>query len=139
MERIAKQKEIHKVISDGFKEVISFKTKDGQEFENEHEALKHESDLLRKENFDKNFKVHHIWLSDEQYICLFISDFSEETKKEIRCYFWKFPFEDCKLGWNLVQVDDSGDYTYTYCFDPKKLIEERKNDITILEGLLTND
>jgi hypothetical protein len=132
-----RQKEITKTVHDSFINETVYITDDGKEFLNIDNATQHEQHLLSEKNFIEKYKVTPVL----NYEAIYISELTEDNKKEI----WKhYPHgsytsdikpSELKFGWNLIEVDDSGDYTYVYIRNLNYEILNKEEEIKELKKL----
>jgi hypothetical protein len=134
MEKAIRNVEIKRLVSDGFKEIPFYITKDGKEFEKEKDAIKHENEIIAIENFYEKYKFKTINL-DREYDAIFIEELTDVVKKELTEHYYHLNSLELSVGWNLVYVDDNGDYPSVYVDNAKNMIEKRKEEIKVLESL----
>lgn len=94
----------HKLVEDGFEEIINYVTTDGLIFPDKELAKKHEQDI----NFKEKFKLQRIKLYDGLYDLIYLSDINDA--KEISKRYYGERFQDLRIGYNFIQVEDGGDY-----------------------------
>jgi hypothetical protein len=113
-----------------------FITDDGKEFETETAALNHESRTERVKIFYEKFKFKRIEL-EKSYEAIFMNDFDRETLQLLhtRYAYNSFKTDSLKIGWNLIDIDDSGDYTNVYVFQPEELLKEYSKYCSVLKDL----
>lgn len=107
-----KVKMVKTVIKPVHEEVDVWITEDGKEFRVENDARKHEDRYLRMKNFKE--KYHWTEIEGTEYILLPDPVTGEVREDLARWYKSRFGTIDAKAGWNIVQFDDSGDYSLTY-------------------------
>ena len=65
---------------------------------------------------------------------------SKQTKNQICAYYSKLRPDDIGhlvVGLNLLEVDESGDYTRYYLYDPKEMISDLEEELSQLKQLTT--
>lgn len=146
MKTILKDVPIYKQVPDGVKQVPLYVCDDGKEFTNELDAKNHEDKITKRNDFVKKYFLRNIELKDGErrnFQAIFIKEKNETTKIDLNRFIGKgFPFNDLRLGWNLIDLDDSGDCWNTYCYDLKSFIsqleqeiENKKLDIVFLKSM----
>lgn len=146
MKTLFKEVPIYKQVPDGFKQVPFYATDDGKEFTDKLDAQNHEDKVFKRKNFAEKYHLCDIQLSSGEQRCwdaMFVKEINETVKNELTKYFGRsFPFRKLMIGWNLIHVDDSGDYVSIDCCDIKGFIseleteiEDKKNDINTLKTL----
>jgi len=118
-----------------YKDKITYKTEDGQEFSNEISAINHEEKLNKRKNFAKKYKLDHIELGGEFYDAIFITELTKETETEIAKYYSRKIYH-LSEGWNLIHIDDSGDHFCINRYDPIEILRCMEEEIQNLKNLL---
>lgn len=131
MEKVKKTVNYMKQVTE---ETDVYITKDGKQFYLRQDAINHENFLLSKEEFDKKFNRSKIYI-DDNYDVIVIKELNDETKYQIGQMFKKLDINTLSLGINLIHTDDSGDYTYQYCFNINNMIKEHKDVLEQLENI----
>jgi len=127
---------IFKQVSDGFKNVTVYVTKDGKEFKSKESALKHEAKLLSVDEFTKKYRREEIYVLDNDYTVLYIEELTDDVKREIGFVYKHLYCNFLKEGINLIDIDDSGDYYSESIVSITELIDELQNDLEILTELI---
>jgi hypothetical protein len=137
MQTITKKREIKKWVSAGFEDEKIFITEDGLEFADKKEAQRHEGKIISEKSFTTKYNVRQL----TEYEAIYIKELNDNTKKEILDHYPHGQY--CSslnpailvVGWNLIEIDDSGDYTCVQAHNLNNEIEYRLNDLKELEGL----
>jgi hypothetical protein len=136
MKKIIKPVKKYKTIEDGIEDKVFYQTEDGQLFEDELCAKRHEENIMSIKNFHEKYKHKSIDIdcySDAVWINN-LDDINVEAFKRI--FGRGFDCSELKVGWNFIEIDDSGDYTYFYIRQPEDLIMIRRAEIKQIEEFL---
>ena len=132
MKTIIEQRRKTKVVYDGFEDVTIYVAKNGTRFATELEATKYETKLFNQESFNERYKFRK-WRdvsSEVTYDVIYIAELSDDVLSELKLkYRRKAEF---KIGWNLLEIDDSGDYTFMYVHRLETLITDKQNELNEL-------
>lgn len=115
----------------GTKKVPVYVTDDGKEFKNEQQAIEHETKAKSEEEFIKKYNVTYL----DDYILFYIIDLKEIG---IGREFQKWICNNIcarylSNGWNLIEIDSSGDYSIVDYYTPDSKIDSIKCHIRSLE------
>jgi hypothetical protein len=125
----------HKLVPDGVEEKRTYITDDGKIFKTVKEAKDHETAVKKAASFREKYRVTIC----NGYIAIYVSAINDEINQELYNHFYKkLQTGDLRVGWNLIEVDDSGDYTQVYCYSLAKKIESKKLELAEFEELMRN-
>jgi hypothetical protein len=140
MEKKIKQVPRFVQVQDGYEEKTVYVTCNGKTFDSEEAALKYEAIHISRAAYEKKFKLERVTIGSETYDAFWVDDISKQTKNQICAYYSKLRPDDIGhlvVGLNLLEVDESGDYTRYYLYDPKEMISDLEEELSQLKQLTT--
>jgi hypothetical protein len=141
MRKEFRAKPVYEQVQVGLSAVPVFITSDYKEFDSEEKAKQHEDSLI---DYDKLMeeKYHLTEIEHNKYsLAVFLNKQDREQVEKDFKHFWKhyfISFDDLGDGWNFIERDESGDYSYLYIIKSSDLLKEYTNNIQNLNSTLNN-
>jgi len=136
MKKVSKQVEQRELCVVGVKTVDCFITDDGREWCDEQAATAHEAKVKEQAAFTLKYRVRVIDICEVKYDAAYIREINDNVLMDFVYHYENLTAKGLQLGWNLLYLDNTGDYMYTSCALAIDMLKELEINVNKLKDLV---